>query len=213
MKTFLPQNCLLKVLRKVIFTWLTVLIDHLDYSTVQLLLIMILMVVDRSEMPGANRDSLEVSGNQKLLGSPVIFSLSWLQSVSWEVLYEGAQMVVCSQGVDTITLLSVVSVWAENLCWVRFISFAQLSIHFVFSPLMSDSNFTFGFWVQRFLLVYHFNRTSGWLWVLFPAAYIHKHAPRRSKLHRDDADEIKWQEQVMRFLFSSSRRLFMISSF
>lgn len=65
---------------------MTVLIDLLDYSTVQLLLIMILIVVDRSEMPGANRDSLEVSGNHKLSGSPVIFPLSWLPSVSWEVL-------------------------------------------------------------------------------------------------------------------------------
>lgn len=86
-------------------------------------------------------------------------------------------------------------------------------LYILFFPLISDSNITFSFWVQCFFLVYRFDRISGWLWVLFPVAYIHKHAPHRSQLQRDATDEMKWQEQVMRFLFPSSCRLFMISSF
>ena len=106
------------------------------------------IVTDGSELL-----QVQVSGNQDLLGSPVLFSLSWLQSVSWEVLSEGcsspAQVVVCLQGVDTISRLSAflfgwnseLRVW-DFFLWASFYTFSF--------PLITDSHLTFGFWVQCF---------------------------------------------------------------
>ena len=86
--------------------------------------------------PHVNRD---FSGNQDLLGSPVLISVSWLQSVSWEVLSEGcsspAQVVVCLQGVDTISRLSAI-------CLCLWFFFCLLASFYTFC---FNSYFTVGF--------------------------------------------------------------------
>ena len=66
--------------------------------------------------------------------------------------------------VGSLCFLFGVKIWVECL---RFLSFVQF-LYILFPPLISDSYFTFGFWVQCFLFVYHFDRFSGWWWVLFP---------------------------------------------
>ena len=71
---------------------------------------------------------IQVTGHQKLLGAPVMFSLSWLQSVSWEFKWGGC---MC-QGGDAISWVSVFSVWGENLvCVFEMYFFWPVSILFV----------------------------------------------------------------------------------
>ena len=120
----------------------------------------------RSEIPPKVRlwtgilPRIWVAGHQELLGAPVMFSLSWLQSVSWEVTWGGGvwtpvQLVVCLQGVDTINWLSVFCIWNFSI--------GHFLFYFVSPTLSCNSHVTFGFWVQSFLFVFQFYRISGWL--------------------------------------------------
>ena len=134
----------------------------------------------RSEIPPKVRlwtgilPRIWVAGHQELLGAPVMVSLSWLQSVSWEVTWGGGvwtpvQLVVCLQGVDTINWLSVFCIWNFSI--------GHFLFYFVSPTLSCNSHFTFGFWVQSFLFVFQFYRISGWLCVLFPPPPLNSEGP------------------------------------
>ena len=134
--------------------------------------------MDRSKFPQGphvNRD-LSRSRSQVIRSywvhlwcSPSAGCTQWRWQTIKGVCSSPAQLVVCVQRVGTISGLSAFSLfgWKSELSVFESFFFRPVSIHFVCPPIRY-SWYTFGFWVQCYLLVYHFDRISKWRRVLFP---------------------------------------------